>query len=83
MTNDLIKFADGCAFLSISKVASERHVREAARDLPRPFKIGARRWYPRRNLKAYLDAKAAAARRPDFQGQPAWPCVSTPRVSTD
>lgn len=65
MTNDLVKFADGCAFLRISKAAAERHIRDASSDLPRPFRIGRKRWYRQEDLRAYIERKAAAARRPE------------------
>jgi predicted DNA-binding transcriptional regulator AlpA len=56
----LLSFTDTCARLGISRAKGERLIRRSG-DFPRPFKIGAERFYRVEDVTAWLTAKADEA----------------------
>lgn len=56
---ELMTFTDTCAHLGFSRNKGERLIREG--DFPRPFKIGAERFYRVDDVRAWITAKAEKA----------------------
>jgi predicted DNA-binding transcriptional regulator AlpA len=56
----LLSFTDTCARLGISRAKGERLIRRSG-DFPRPFKIGAERFYRVEDVNAWITAKADEA----------------------
>lgn len=53
ISSPILSWLDGCGFLGISPAKGERMLR--AGQLPKPFKIGHRRFFARTDLEAFLD----------------------------
>ncbi len=56
----LLSFTDTCARLGISRAKGERLIRRSG-DFPRPFKIGAERFYRVEDVSAWITARADEA----------------------
>jgi predicted DNA-binding transcriptional regulator AlpA len=58
---ELLSFRDGCAFLRISTATADRWLRHPHSSLPRPFRIGGRKFFLRSHLIAWLEVQARRA----------------------
>lgn len=58
---EVISFADTCAALGISRKKGERLISSDKSDFPRPFKIGAERFFHAETVRAWIMTKANAA----------------------
>ena len=58
---ELMSFRDGCAFLRISTATADRWLRHPYSSLPRPFRIGGRKFFLKSCLVAWLEEQARKA----------------------
>jgi predicted DNA-binding transcriptional regulator AlpA len=56
---ELLSFKDGCAFLRISTATADRWLRHPHSSLPRPFRIGSRKFFLRSHLITWLEQQAS------------------------